>query len=161
MPLPIYKYKINSNGTIEFTTDQSLKYLVYFREKPGYFYLFPDVEEYIYDFGFEVAIPINQPMRLDKKISNTISAIVHQFLQNNERALYFICHSEDKKHLSRRRLFANWYKTLNVGLIEMHDFSMIDEDNSIYGSIMFQNDCPHKERILEVFNLVQEDLFTK
>lgn len=91
---------------------------------------------------YEVSFTPEKPEKgYDEKIKKTIISLMKEFIQENRCPLLYVCDSLDNKHISRLKLFQNWFK--DVGDTEYkHDYRFIDlEDYSIIlGIVAFKWD---------------------
>jgi hypothetical protein len=69
----------------------------------------------------------------DSRVRNTIVAIMRQFVESNDSALYFVCDMSDGRQQNRFRLFSRWFNELGEGF-DKTDFCVGD----IYSAVMYR-----------------------
>lgn len=86
-----------------FTTDYGVDYKV----------CFLDSDLLVSDEAYELVIANinNKKSPRDRKLRNTVMAIVYEFFEKNNMTLLYICETGDNKQTLRSRLFEYWYRT--------------------------------------------------
>lgn len=129
-----------------FTTEFNLTYYVAFRKMPQESYPLDNL--YSLDFG-EVD---NKKGKNDSKISSTILEIIIKFLEQDATlVLHFLCDSEDKRQLNRKRLFSRWFSICNLENWIKYDYDFENSDYNIsfiYSSLKYETDLMESEILL-------------
>ena len=96
----------------------------------------------------------NRKSMRDKKVRDTIVAIVDEFFNCNNSTLLYICETSDNKQGLRSRLFEYWFSTYNQkALFTTLSSSVIDEEGVInYATIILRNDNPFLTEIIAEFS---------
>lgn len=101
---------------------------------------------------------------LDIKVSKTIEDIIERFFQNIDNSLIYICSEESNKAKSRQKVFNRWYK------VSKHRNKIVKIDNVItvnvnevkhqklYTSIMFHVNNPNHDKLMEIYNQIENVL---
>ena len=86
----------------------------------------------------------NRPSPSDRKVKDTVLAIVAEFFEQNNTTLLYICDTGDGKQRMRSRLFERWFAAYNQkALYTSVTSSVIDEDGIMnYATIILRNDNP-------------------
>lgn len=89
----------------------------------------------------------------DRKVRDTIIAIVDEFFNCNNSTLIYICETGDGKQRMRSRLFEYWFSTYNrKALFTMISSSVIDADGTVnFATILLRNDNPHLAEVVLEF----------
>lgn len=152
----MYKYffEQGTNGPyFYFTTESALTYYVAFRNisQDGY----PLNNLYSLDFG-EID---GKKSKNDYKISSTILEIIIQFLKNDSTlVLHFLCDSEDKRQLNRKRLFSRWFSICNLKNWIKYDY---DFDNADYNISFIYNSEKYETELMEIEILLTLDIYER
>lgn len=89
----------------------------------------------------------------DKKVKETVLAIVEGFFNANKATMLFLCSNDDGKQLMRGRLFKNWFDTYEFrNRFTMVISTLIDEygiDN--VAAVIIRNDNPQLRKVLAEF----------
>ena len=89
----------------------------------------------------------------DKKVKQTVAAIVEEFFNVNEATLLFICSTNDGKQMMRGRLFQYWFDSYaNNNRFTMITSTLTDEygiDN--VAAVIIRNDNPNLAKVLSEF----------
>ena len=91
----------------------------------------------------------NRPSPSDRKVKDTVLAIVAEFFDKNNTTLLYICDTGDGKQRLRSRLFEWWFSAYSKkALYTSVTSSVVDEDGiTNYATIIVRNDNP---RIVEI-----------
>ena len=95
----------------------------------------------------------NRPSPSDRKVKDTVLAIVAEFFDKNNTTLLYICDTGDGKQHLRSRLFERWFsaydkKALYTSVIS----SVVDEDGiTNYATIIVRNDNPRLVEVIAEF----------
>lgn len=140
-----YKIKLQHDGSAYFTTDKGLHYIVSF-----------DPDDAILNTLCYQLIIINvdnKPSPRDRKLRDTIVAIVEGFFAYNNEVMLYICETGDGKQAMRNRLFQYWYSQYE----RKYDFTFLsasikDEEGVVnYATLIMRNDNPNYADVLEDF----------
>ncbi len=89
----------------------------------------------------------------DKKVKETVIAIVEAFFNANKATMLFLCSASDGKQLMRGRLFKNWFDTYECrNRFTMVTSTLVDEygkDN--VAAVVIRNDNPNLGKVLAEF----------
>ena len=115
----MYEFEAESNTKYTFETDSQITYEVTFSPME---FIFDDenaLKSNIYELSIELVTKLKVLPPKDEKIEMTIVQIVRHFFQN-EPLNFAVFHVSniDKKVISRRRLFSNWFKKHNNEFLE-------------------------------------------
>ena len=83
----------------------------------------------------------------DDRVRNTIVAIMREFVESRDCALFFVCDTSDGRQQNRFRLFSRWFKELGQGFSKT-DFCIED----LYSAVMYRDGF--SQRVL-VENLIR------
>lgn len=142
-------------------------YPVVRNEQDGFFHFFTDGGVH-YSVGFIeddillskesyqliIANLNNRKSMRDKKVRNTIVAIVDEFFSRNNSTLLYICETGDNKQGMRSRLFEYWFSTYNQkSLFTTLSSSVIDGEGVVnYAAVILRNDNPFLSEIVSEFS---------
>lgn len=136
-----------------FITTSGLRYHVYFYENNSFIEDNPLISGYIWEFGFDFEGVCIKGNSNDLRIAPTICLITKTYLAANEdKVLYVIYDSIDNREKARKKLFTRWFRSVNVGGFEKHDFFFESEVMNIYGSIIIHKDHTFKNIVLKQLN---------
>ena len=154
---PLILKAINSNAA----------YHVELNEQDGFFQFFADSGVH-YSVGFIeddallskesyqliIANLNNRKSMRDKKVRDTIVAIIDEFFNRNNSTLLYICETSDNKQGMRSRLFEYWFSTYNrKSQFTTLSSSIIDEEGIInHAAIILRNDNPELSEIITEFS---------
>lgn len=108
-------------------------------------------QEGTYEFGIFPLEPVNSPN--DKKLKQTIIAIIEEFFYENPNVLLYQCETGDSRQAMRARLFQRWfddYSNKDKYLIKMA--VIMDEDVENYDAILIKRDHPYLDEVLKQFD---------
>ena len=90
----------------------------------------------------------------DKKVQDTILAIVEEFFDRNQAALLYVCETGDGKQMARYRLFSYWFDMFEYSIrYTSLSTSLVDEDGIMNAATIFiRNDNPRLSEIVNEFN---------
>lgn len=89
----------------------------------------------------------------DKKVVETIIAILEEFFKSNESAVLYICDSADGKQSARDRLFSTWFGRYSGKMNYTLSHASISFDGVDYfASLLLANNNPRFAEILSAFN---------
>ena len=95
----------------------------------------------------------NRPSPSDRKVKNTVLAIVAEFFEQNNTTLLYICDTGDGKQRLRSRLFEQWFAAYKQkALYTSVTSSVVDEDGIMnYATIILRNDNPRLVETISEF----------
>lgn len=143
-------------------------------EKENFFQFFTDNETH-YSVGFMeddillsresfqliIANINNHKSPRDRKVRDTIIAIIDEFFHVNNSTLLYICETGDNKQRMRSRLFEYWFSTYNRKSLFTTLFSSIMDNEEVinFASIILRNDNPFFAEIITVFTTDYYSIF--
>lgn len=140
-----YKYEAVDNLYYVFSNVDGIKYQVYFT--PMYDY-YPDL---VGTYSFSIEPEARQVHQMDRRIALTVVDILTHFFANNEHAMIMVCDTLDGKEMKRRKLFDRWFIQYNNGKILKYDGSAQADDYTLYLSIYFTKENPHRNQLVTAF----------
>lgn len=135
-----------------FKTDAGAAYEVTFSPME---FIFDDenaLKSNIYELSIELVTKLKVLPPKDEKIEMTIVQIVRHFFQN-EPLNFAVFHVSniDKKVISRRRLFSNWFEKHNNDFLERFEKIIEDKSEIFYISLILRTDNSLKSDIIDFF----------
>jgi hypothetical protein len=100
----------------------------------------------------------------DAKVAKTIEDIVERFFHKVENSLIYVCSDDNLKAKQRHKIFDRWYKNSKYKDIVMKIDNIItvviDKQNvqKLYTSFMFHTGNPAYEKLIRVYNQIEETL---
>jgi len=100
----------------------------------------------------------------DAKVAKTIEDIVERFFQKVENSLIYVCSDDNEKAKQRHKIFDRWYRKSKYRDIVMkidNTITVIINEGStqkLYTSFMFHIDNPAYEKLIEIYNQIEEAL---
>lgn len=95
----------------------------------------------------------HKPSPRDRKVRDTVGAIVEEFFRENQTAILYICETGDQKQAMRSRLFMVWLDKFNTnGEYEVLTASMNDEGVENYAAMILRKDNCHFAEYVAEFN---------
>lgn len=89
----------------------------------------------------------------DRKVRDTIVAVIDEFFNCNNATLLYICETSDNKQSMRSRLFEYWFSTYNRKSQFTLSSSIADREGVInYATIILRNDNPDLSEIITEFS---------
>lgn len=133
------------DGFYQFFTDGGVHYSVGFMED--------DILLSQNSYQLIIANINNHKSPRDRKVRDTIIAIVDEFFRNINLTLLYICETGDSKQSMRSRLFEYWFSTYNrKALFTMISSSIVDEEGIVnFATIILRNDNPNLSEIIAEF----------
>lgn len=133
------------DGFYQFFTDGGVHYSVGFMED--------DILLSRNSYQLIIANINNHKSPRDRKVRDTIIAIVDEFFRNNNSTLLYICETGDSRQSMRNRLFEYWFSTYNrKALFTMISSSIVDEEGVVnFATIILRNDNPDLTEIIAEF----------
>jgi len=136
----------DADGDLLFETDYGVKYGISFE-------LNEEMMNYpAYEFG--ILNKNGQPSPNDRKLRDTILAIIEEFFRANGGVLLYICATGDGMQKYRFHLFLRWFNTYeHRDLYEIRTVEdVMDDKTPNYGSIIVEKTHPDLELILARFD---------
>lgn len=96
----------------------------------------------------------NRKSPRDRKVRDTVLAIVEEFFRANQAALLYICETGDGKQMARSRLFEYWFAVYEQRLLYTMTTSVVfdDEGTPNIATLILRSDNPQKTRLLTEFS---------
>lgn len=137
----------NEEGFYQFFTDGGVHYSVGFMED--------DVLLTREAYQLIVANLNNHKSPRDRKVRDTIVAIIDEFFRCNNATLLYLCETGDNKQSMRSRLFEYWFSTYNrKALFTMMSSSVADAEGVVnFVTIILRNDNPYLSETITEFTL--------
>lgn len=134
------------DGFFHFFTDGGVHYSVGFIED--------DVLLSKESYQLIVANLNNCKSRRDRKVRDTIVAVVDEFFNCNNSTLLYICETGDNKQGMRSRLFEYWFSAYNrKSLFTTMSSTVVDREGVVnYATIILRNDNPFLSEIVTEFS---------
>ena len=135
-----YKVMLSKNECFYvFTTDKGIRYVISFSEE--------------YEIGgcmsyqFSIDNIEKSHGSYDKKIKDTIIAIIEDFFIENQDVLLYICDTSDNREAARNRLFLRWFAQYSPDRFTICTANSKVEDTEFYMAIIVANNNPKKDSI--------------
>lgn len=135
-----YEVKISKNENFYiFTTDKGIRYSISFSEE--------------YEIGgcmsyqFSIDNIEKSHGSYDKKIKDTIIAIIEDFFIENQDVLLYICDTSDNREAARNRLYLRWFAQYSPERFTICTANSKVEDTEFYMAIIVANNNPQKDSI--------------
>lgn len=131
---------------VSFLTDYGVQYAVGFEKDDT---SLPVTEAY----QFSIINGNNKKSPRDKKVRDTIIAVVEDFFVENNEVMLYICETGDGKQSMRSRLFEYWFSQYkNHWNIFFLSSSITDDKGYLnYAAIILRNDHPRLQEIVSEF----------
>lgn len=103
-----------------------------------------------YEFG--IVNENGRPSPNDRKLRETIYAVIEEFFESNPEILLYQCETGDNRQAMRDRLFLHWFKEYeNRGkfIIKVSKITAEEVDN--YAAVIVQRNNPHLGQIIHDF----------
>lgn len=103
--------------------------------------------------AFDINNKSQKPSPNDRKLRDTILAIIEEFFRSNGGVLLYICATGDGMQRYRFRLFLRWFNTYeHRHIYELRTVEDVMDDNTPnYGAIIVEKKHPDLELILDRF----------
>lgn len=130
---------------VTFTTDFGVEYVVGFDKD--------DLSLGIVSYQLMIINSNKKKSPRDKKLRDTIIAIVENFFYQNNEVMLYICETGDRKQAMRSRLFEYWYTHYSYKKFFTYISSpLVDEEGVVnYAAIILRNDHPHYSEVIRKF----------
>jgi Family of unknown function (DUF6169) len=160
--LHAYNFYQFDDLTFLFTTQARDEYQCYFLSYADYFASQPDIAPNFFSFNLKLISNEGVPIRkgTDKRLADTVIAIVGDFLSSKSNAVVYVCDNSDGKERARSRKFLSWFDYYD------HPSSKIIQVTSnftvgglfIYSSLLVhKNNKRFKDMILAYLDLTKDD----
>ena len=148
----MYEFEAESNTKYTFETDSQITYEVTFSPMEFIYDYENALKSNIYELSINLVTKLEDLPPKDEKIEMTIVQIVRHFFQN-EPLNFEVFHVSniDKKVISRRRLFSNWFEKHNNDFLERFEKIIEDKSEIFYISLIFRTDNSLKSDIIDFF----------
>lgn len=137
-----YHVELNEqDGFFQFFTDSGVHYSVGFIED----------DVLLSKESYQLIIAnLNRKSMRDRKVRDTIVAIIDEFFNYNNSTLLYICETSDNRQSMRSRLFEYWFSTYNrKSQFTTLSSSIVDREGVInYATIILRNDNPDLSEIV-------------
>ena len=136
----------DEDGDLLFITDYGVKYGISFELNEGM------MNYPAYEFG--ILNKENKPSPSDRKLRDTVLAIIEEFFYSNGGVLLYICATGDGMQKFRFHLFLRWFNTYKYrDLYEIRTIEdVMDGKTPNYGAIIVEKTHPDLELILARFD---------
>ena len=142
---PYFVGKNVQEGTYTFVTNSGVEFSVGF--------MLDDLVQSDKSYEFVIGNLNGKKSPRDRKVRETVIAIVEEFFNKNNVTMLFLCSTRDGKQLMRGRLFKNWFDSYKYrNRFTMVTSTLVDEygiDN--VASIIIRNDNPNLGKVLTEF----------
>lgn len=140
-----YHVEIMNEGSAHFVTDSGLNYIVSF-----------DIDDASLSricYQLVIVNVDNKPSPRDKKLRDTIVAIIEGFFSINNEVMLYICDAGDGKQAMRARLFSYWFAHYSRNKQVTFLSSSIKDDEGIenFAALIMRNDNPHFAEVVKEF----------
>jgi hypothetical protein len=152
----------NITNTYNFTTKNNILYRVAFVVDETFSSISGEEIPNIFQLVVEKANEGPEPF--DAKVSRTIENIIERFFAKIENSLVYICSDIDKKAKTRHDVFERWYKKSNskktiIKIDKVIKIVLSDSEiQKLYAAFMFHTKNPNFEKLLEIYNRIEEVL---
>ena len=158
-----YNYVFDElTNTYNFTTKNSILYRVAFIVDETFSTISGEEIPNIFQLVIEKAT--DEVESFDAKVSKTIEDIIERFFQKVENSLIYICSDDNEKAIQRHKIFDRWYKKSKhksyVTKIDNIITVEIEPENvqKLYTSFLFHIDNPYYEKLIRIYNQIEEVL---
>ena len=136
----------DEDGDLLFVTDYGARYAISFDQNDGM------MNYPAYEFG--ILNKDSRPSPQDRKLRDTVLAIIEEFFHSNGGVLLYICATGDGMQKFRFRLFLRWFNTYeHRELYELRTIEdVMDDDTPTYGAIIVEKIHPDLDLILARFD---------
>ena len=97
---------------------------------------------------------------LDSLVRLTIDNIINDFFKSRENSLIYVCSHEQDKDQIRSLVFERWYQSSQHKdvITKIDNIIPMDDNSTLYTSLLYHNDNPNINYILTSFNEIEEAL---
>lgn len=146
-----YNVTIREDGSAYFLTDAGIRYIVYFDADDTSMPSFVCYQLVIVNVD-------NKPSPRDRKLRDTIVAIVEGFFQINNEVMLYVCETGDGKQAMRARLFTYWFEHYSYKKNFSFLSGCVPDENGVdnYASLILRTDHPQYAAVVSEFgNTIQ------
>lgn len=159
-----YNYTFNeATSTYNFTTKNNIEYKIVFIVDETLDIASEVHIENIYQIIIEKITDKIEP--LDVSVSKTIENIITAFFANVQNSLIYVCSENDEKAETRFNAFNRWYKNSTLESVTKVDNIINCESEgdtyTIYTSLLYHNQNPNVEYVLEAYQKIENILNDK
>lgn len=149
-----YEVRIVDDGlSLGFTTEKGIRYKIAFTED---YNIFPQ-GAYMFYIGAQ-----DMPFGRDRRIADTVYAVLGSFFEDNSRILLYFCDMKDHKQALRNRLFNMWYENFpRKDLFRKITRSIEVETDVYFVSLITSCANPEIEQISDRFDRYVNELKSK
>ena len=134
-----------SESVYGFKTEHDVLIRIYFDENDTIW------QEGAYEFS--IINENRQPSPNDRKMRDTVCAVIEELFECNPDILLYQCETDDNKQAARDRLFVRWFKEYagnDKYVIKVS--KVVDENTENYTAIIVQQSNPELNRIITEFD---------
>ena len=158
-----YNYVFDDlTNTYNFTTKNSILYRVAFIVDETFSTIAGKEIPNVFQLVVEKASDEIEPY--DAKVSKTIENIIERFFYKIENSLIYICSDDNEKAIQRHKIFDRWYKKSEFKKVVVKIDNIInikiDKLNiqKLYTSFIFHKDNPNYNKLIEIYNQIEDVL---
>ena len=165
MSISLSAVSINTRSPYPVRTENGFSFL--FTTDYGHLYEVGFLEDYTLGdncntYQFFISLHDNNHYPRDKKVFDTIVAILEEFFKNELVTLVFICDTFDGRQIYRNRLFSIWFNQYqHKDEYWLETKVLVVEDTQYYFSIIAKRDMPFLHERLESLNQLYTTLEAK
>ena len=163
MPNPYNYFFDEVTSTYSFTTKNDIEYKIVFIVDETLDIASEIHIENIYQIVIEKITDGIEP--LDILVSKTIQNIITAFFENIKNSLIYVCSEDDEKAETRFNVFNRWYNKSTIESVTKVDniINCESEGNiyTIYTSLLYHNENPNVDYILEAYHKIENILNDK
>jgi hypothetical protein len=145
-----YPFDSSDPDAFRFKTDNEIEYLIYFYPSPDFSNdYYPEFANNLKAFGFSIETSQRKSLPFDDKVRATIVFILKLFFEQNPFGiLTYSIDNQDGRDLQRNRIFDRWYdREIDSGIQKIG--GRFGTRNAIYYYLLFRNDHPYRNLILD------------
>ena len=135
----------------QFTTNQYIKYHIFFLDYSYMFEDYPHIAGNIYSFNIDVLEGDSNAVTSDERIGVTIVEVFKTFFKRVENVAVYVCDIADERHMARKRKFDFWFWKYNDGSIIKEDGVAMAGNMEILNSLLAHNNNPHLAELIFAF----------
>jgi uncharacterized protein DUF6169 len=151
-----YPFQENDAYSYEFTTDQGIKYAIYFLDYSYMFSEYPSIAEHVFMFNIDAISGVPDETISDDRIGYTVFQVFKIFFEKVDNVAVYVCDTLDERHLARKRKFDLWYWKFNDGSLLKEDGIAVIEGTPIYNSLLVHKSNKHWPEIILAYSELNE-----
>lgn len=137
-----------------FSTDKGIHYRIAFTEDHNLTLLSNENFDNLYTLSIlreECIKPGHDP-----RIKATVYEIVKTFFAFRDKCVIYICSEDGNKAAGRHKTFNKWHEECDFkdDLVK-YDNVIVEGERHVYTSLIYHQECPNIDRILEVFKEIE------